>query len=51
VKFDYYKNMGPPLITDDLIAVAARENVVYARTVATKKHRVILLGVGIDLGS
>jgi len=51
VKFDYYKNMGPPLITDDLIAVAARENVVYARTVATKKHRVVLLGVGIDLGS
>ena len=51
LKFDYYKNMGPPALTDDVIATAAREGVSYDRTLATKKHRVVSLGVVIGLPS
>lgn len=49
LKFDYYKNMGPPMISDDLIADAAREHAVYHRAIASKKHRVVSLGVAIGL--
>lgn len=51
VRFDYYKNMGPPLIPEALVAAAALEQVVYDRTSASKKHRVVSLGIAIDLGS
>ena len=51
LKFDYYKNMGPPSLTDDIIAAAALEGVAYDRTLATKKHRVVSLGVVIGLPS
>ena len=51
VKLDYYKNMGPPLIPDALAAAAALEQVVYQRTVASKKHRVVSLYVALDMGS
>ena len=49
LKFDYFKNMGPPALTDDIIAAAAPEGVSYDRILATKKHRVVSLGVVIGL--
>ena len=51
LKFDYYKNMGPPVLTDDIIHAAALEGVAFDRTIATKKHRVVSLGVVIGLPS
>ena len=51
VKFDYYKNMGPPEISDDLIAAAALEHLVYHRTSASKKHRIASFGVAVKLGA
>ena len=51
LEFDYYKNMGPPHLTDDIIAAAGLEGVAYDRTIATKKHRVVSLGVVIGLPS
>ncbi len=50
VKLDYFKNMAPPFISDELVAEAALEHVIYHRTIATKKHRVVSLGVAIGLG-
>ena len=49
LKFDYYKNMGPPAMTNDIIHAAAIEGLAYDRTIATKKHRVVSLGVVIGL--
>jgi len=51
VKLDYFKNMAPPLIPEDLVAEAALEHVILHRTIASKKHRVVSLGVAIGLGS
>ena len=51
VKFDYHKNMGPPEISDDLVAAAALEHLVYHRTSASKKHRIASFGVAVKLGA
>ncbi|MEE2637920.1 MAG: hypothetical protein VYE68_11890 [Acidobacteriota bacterium] len=49
VKFDYFKNMGPPIMSEELIAEAALERLVYHRTGASKKHRIVSMGVSIGL--
>ena len=51
VKFDYYKNMGPPVVADALPLEAALEPLFYHRTGASKKHRFVSLGVSLDLKS
>ena len=51
VKFDYYKNMGPPVVGEALPPGAALEPLFYDRTGASKKHRFVSLGVSLDLGS
>lgn len=51
VKFDYYKNMGPPVVADAFPPDAAAEPLFYHRTGASKKHRFVSLGVSLDLGS
>ena len=51
VKFDYYKNPGPPLLAEALAPGAALEPLFYHRTGASKKHRFISLGLSLDLGS
>jgi hypothetical protein len=51
VKFDYYKNMGPPVVADALPPEAALEPLLYHRTGASKKHRFVSLGVSLDLKS
>ena len=51
VKFDYYKNPGPPLLAEALTPGAAFEPLFYHRTGASKKHRFISLGLSLDLGS
>ena len=51
VKFDYYKNMGPPVIAEALPPDAAPEPIFHHRTGASKKHRFVALGVALDLGS
>ena len=51
LKLDYFKNMAPPFIPDELVAEADLEHVIYHRTIASKKHRVVSLGVAIGLGS
>lgn len=51
VKFDYYKNMGPPVVADAFPPDAAAEPLFYHRTGASKKHRFVSLGVSLDLGA
>ncbi len=51
VKFDYYKNMGPPVVADALPPDAVLEPLFYHRTGASKKHRFVSLGVSLDLKS
>lgn len=51
VKFDYYKNMGPPVVADALSPDAGAEPLFHHRTGASKKHRFVSLGVALDLGS
>ncbi len=51
VKFDYYKNMGPPVVADALPPEAALEPLFYHRTGASKKHRFVSLGMSVDLGA
>ena len=51
VKFDYYKNMGPPVVAEALPPEAALEPLFYDRTGASKKHRFVSLGLSLDLGS
>ena len=51
VKFDYYKNMGPPVVAEALPPEAALEPLFYHRAGASKKHRFVSLGVSLDLGS
>ena len=51
VKFDYYKNMGPPVVADALPPDAAAEPLFHHRTGASKKHRFVSLGVSLDLGA
>ncbi len=51
VKFDYYKNPGPPVIAEALTPGAALEPLFYHRTGASKKHRFVSLGISFDLGS
>ena len=51
VKFDYYKNPGPPVITEALTPGAALEPLFYHRTGASKKHRFVSLGISFDLGA
>lgn len=50
VKFDYYKNMGPPVVAEALGPEAALDPFFYHRTGASKKHRFVSLGVSLDLG-
>ena len=51
VKFDYYKNQGPPVVADALPPEAALEPLFYHRAGASKKHRFVSLGISFDLGS
>lgn len=51
VKFDYYKNMGPPVVADAFPPDAAAEPLFHHRTGASKKHRFVSLGVSLDLGA
>ncbi len=51
VKFDYYKNMGPPVVAEALPPEAAIEPLFYHRTGASKKHRFVSLGISLDLGA
>ena len=51
VKFDYYKNPGPPVVAEALPPEAALEPLFYHRTGASKKHRFVSLGISFDLGS
>ena len=51
VKFDYYKNMGPPVVADALPPEAALEPLFYHRAGASKKHRFVSLGISFDLGA
>ena len=50
VKFDYYKNPGPPVVAEALSPEAV-EPLFYHRTGASKKHRFVSLGVSLDLGA
>ncbi len=51
VKFDYYKNQGPPVVAEALPPEAAADPLFYHRTGASKKHRFVSLGISFDLGS
>ncbi len=51
VKFDYYKNPGPPVVAEALPPDAALEPLFYHRTGASKKHRFVSLGISFDLGA
>ncbi len=51
VKFDYYKNPGPPVVAEAVPLEAALEPLFYHRTGASKKHRFVSLGLSLDLGS
>ena len=51
VKFDYYKNPGPPVVAEAVPPEAALEPLFYHRTGASKKHRFVSLGISFDLGS
>ena len=51
VKFDYYKNMGPPVVAEALPPEATLEPLFYHRTGASKKHRFVSMGISLDLGS
>ena len=51
VKFDYYKNPGPPVVAEALTPEAAFDPLFYHRTGASKKHRFISLGISLDLGA
>ncbi len=51
VKFDYYKNPGPPVVAEALSPEAALEPLFYHRTGASKKHRFVSLGLSLDLGA
>ena len=51
VKFDYYKNPGPPVVAEALPPEAALDPLFYHRTGASKKHRFVSLGISLDLGS
>ncbi len=51
VKFDYYKNPGPPVVAEALSPEAAFELLFYHRAGASKKHRFVSLGISFDLGS
>ena len=51
VKFDYYKNPGPPVVAEALPPEAVLEPFFYHRTGASKKHRFVSLGISFDLGS
>ena len=51
VKFDYYKNPGPPVVADALPPEAVLEPLFYHRAGASKKHRFVSLGISFDLGS
>ena len=51
VKFDYYKNPGPPVVAEALTPEAALDPLFYHRTGASKKHRFVSLGLSFDLGS
>ena len=51
VKFDYYKNPGPPVVAEALPPDAALEPLFYHRFGASKKHRFVSLGISFDLGS
>ena len=51
VKFDYYKNQGPPVVADALPPGAALEPLFYHRFGASKKHRFVSLGISFDLGA
>ncbi len=51
VKFDYYKNQGPPVVAEALAPEAAADPLFYHRTGASKKHRFVSLGISFDLGS
>ena len=51
VKFDYYKNPGPPVIAEALPPGAALEPLFYHRTGGSKKHRFVSLGLSLDLGA
>ena len=51
VKFDYYKNMGPPVVAEALPPEAALEPLFYHRTGASKKHRFFSMGLSLDLGA
>ena len=50
VKFDYYKNMGPPVVAEALPPEATLEPLFYHRTGASKKHRFVSMGISLDLG-
>ncbi len=51
VKFDYYKNPGPPVVAEALPPEVVLEPLFYHRTGASKKHRFVSLGISFDLGS
>ena len=51
VKFDYYKNPGPPVVAEAVPPEAALEPLFYHRTGASKKHRFVSLGLSLDLGA
>ena len=51
VKFDYYKNPGPPVVAEALTPESAFELLFYHRTGASKKHRFVSLGISLDLGA
>ena len=51
VKFDYYKNPGPPVVAEALPPEAVIEPLFYHRTGASKKHRFVSLGISFDLGA
>ncbi len=51
VKFDYYKNPGPPVVAEALPPEAALDPLFYHRTGASKKHRFVSLGISLDLGA
>ena len=51
VKFDYYKNPGPPVIAEALPPDATLEPLFYHRTGGSKKHRFVSLGLSLDLGA
>ena len=51
VKFDYYKNPGPPVVAEALTPESAFEPFFYHRAGASKKHRFVSLGISFDLGS